>query len=194
MRPNDTLVEEKMKKTPIVITATLMLLTLIACSSSRGPMAMATLSPTSGQTARGTVHFQNAADGNVEVVFDLTGVPAGTHGFHIHEKADCGDDAKNAGGHFNPMNMVHGAPDAVSHHAGDFGNVTADANGEVHSRFLTHAIILTDGTNSAIGHAVVLHANADDLASQPAGNSGPRIACGVIEVTTMKAMAGGMQH
>lgn len=182
-----------MKKIAVTLTASLVLFTLNACSSSRGPMAMATLSPISGQTARGTVHFQNASDGNVEVVVDLTGVPAGVHGFHIHEKGDCGDDAKAAGGHFNPMNMVHGAPDAVSHHAGDFGNVTADANGEVHTRFMTHSIVLHDGTNSAIGHALVLHGGADDLASQPAGNSGPRIACGVIEVTTMKAMAGGMQ-
>lgn len=183
-----------MKKSAIVIMAILTLLTLAACSSSRAPMAMATLSPTTGQTAHGTVHLQNAADGNVEVVVDLTGVPPGVHGFHIHDKGDCGDDAKNAGGHFNPMNMVHGAPDAVSHHAGDFGNVTADANGEVHTRFLTHSIVLTEGTTSAIGHAVVLHGNPDDLASQPAGNAGPRIACGVIEVTTTKAMAGGMQH
>jgi superoxide dismutase, Cu-Zn family len=153
-----------------------------ACAHAKRPMAMATLAPTSGQTASGTVHFNDVGDGNVEVVIDLTGVPPGVHGLHIHEKGDCGNNAQNAGGHFNPTGMVHGAPDAVSHHAGDFGNVTADANGEVHTRFTTHSISLIQGfSSSAIGHAVVLHEKADDLISQPSGNAGGRIACGVVE-------------
>jgi Cu-Zn family superoxide dismutase len=158
-----------------------------ACAHAKRPTAMATLAPTGGQTAGGTVHFNDVGDGNVEVVVDLTGVPPGVHGFHIHEKGDCGNNAANAGGHFNPTGMVHGAPDAVSHHAGDFGNVTADANGEVHTRFTTHSISLVEGfSSSAIGHAVVLHEKADDLISQPSGNAGGRIACGV--VVAMKHM------
>ena len=152
-----------------------------ACAHAKRPMAMATLAPTSGQTAGGTLHFNDVGDGNVEVVVDLTGVPPGVHGLHIHEKGDCGNNAQNAGGHFNPTGMVHGAPDAVSHHAGDFGNVTANANGEVHTRFTTHSISLTEGfSSSAIGHGVVLHEKADDLISQPSGNAGGRIACGVV--------------
>jgi len=152
-----------------------------ACAHAKRPMATATLAPTSGQTAGGTVHFNDVGDGNVEVVVDLTGVPPGVHGLHIHEKGDCGNNAQNAGGHFNPSGMVHGAPDAESHHAGDFGNVTADANGEVHTRFTTHSISLTEGfSSSAIGHAVVLHEKADDFISQPAGNAGGRIACGLV--------------
>jgi Cu-Zn family superoxide dismutase len=150
-----------------------------ACAHSKGPMAMATLDSTSGSTAKGTVHFQNAGDDGVEVVADLTGVPPGVHGFHVHDKADCGKDGMAAGGHFNPNNSVHGAPDAVSHHAGDFGNVTADDKGEVHAHFTTHSITINTGTNAVVGHAVVLHGNPDDLTSQPAGNAGPRIACGV---------------
>ncbi|HEX9407434.1 MAG TPA: superoxide dismutase family protein [Thermoanaerobaculia bacterium] len=158
-----------------------------SCAHSRGPMAMATLAPTTDQTAKGTMHFTDAGEGNVEVQVDLTGVPPGTHGFHIHEKGDCGNNANNAGGHFNPMNMVHGAPDAVSHHAGDFGNVTAEANGEVHTRFTTHSISLKAGdATNPVGHTVVLHANPDDLVSQPSGNAGARIACGVIQ--TMSGM------
>jgi superoxide dismutase, Cu-Zn family len=158
-------------------------LLIVSCAHSRGPMAMATLDSTSGSTAKGVVHFTDVGDGNVEVQADLTGVPPGVHGFHIHEKGDCGNNATNAGGHFNPTGMIHGAPDAVSHHAGDFGNVTADANGEVHTRFTTHSISLKSGdTTYAVGHAVVLHGNPDDLVSQPAGNAGPRIACGVIQV------------
>ena len=160
-------------------------LVFAACAHGKGPMATATLDSTSGSTAKGTVHFQNAGEDGVEVVADLTGVPPGVHGFHIHEKGDCGNNATNAGAHFNPFGSVHGAPDAVSHHAGDFGNVTADANGEVHTRLTTHSISLKSGeVTNPIGKAVVLHEKADDLVSQPSGNAGARIACGVIESMT----------
>jgi Cu-Zn family superoxide dismutase len=155
-------------------------LVFAACAHNRGPMAMATLDSTSGSTAKGTVHFQNLGDDGIEVVADLTGVPPGVHGFHVHEKGDCGNNAVNAGPHFDPTSMVHGAPDAVSHHAGDFGNVTADEKGEVHARFTTHSITINSGANAVVGHAVVLHGNPDDLVSQPAGNAGPRIGCGVV--------------
>src|SRR6266568_6889575 len=134
------------------------LLFMVACAHSRGPIAMATLDSTSGSTAKGTVHLTDVGEGNVEVQIDLTGVPPGVHGFHIHEKGDCGNNATNAGGHFNPTGMVHGAPDAVSHHAGDFGNVTADANGEVHTRVTTHSVSLKSGeASNPVGKAVVLH-------------------------------------
>ena len=167
-----------MRKLLIVPVALL----FFACAHNKGPMAMAAIDSTSGSTAKGVVHFQNAGDSGVEVVVDLTGVPAGVHGFHVHEKGDCGNNAQNAGGHFNPASMVHGAPDAVSHHAGDFGNVTADDKGEVHTRFTTHSISIDGAANGVIGHAIVLHGNADDLVSQPAGNAGPRIGCGVAVV------------
>jgi Cu-Zn family superoxide dismutase len=135
------------------------------------------------------VHFQQQKDGNVEVTVDLTGLPPNTtHGFHVHDKGSCSDYGNAAGGHYNPTNAPHAAPDAASHHAGDFGNVTSDANGEVHTSFMTHSISV-GGTNDVVGHAVILHANPDDLTSQPAGNAGPRIACGVVQV-----MAGEMHH
>ena len=161
------------------------LLILGSCATTMRPTASATLASTSGSTAMGTVKFVQLADGSVQVTADLSGVPQGVHGFHIHEKGDCGNNAMNSGGHFNPTGMIHGAPDAVSHHAGDFGNVTADANGEVHIRFTTHSISLTAGdVTNPIGHAVVLHASPDDLVSQPAGNAGARIACGVVQTTS----------
>lgn len=180
-----------MKKLALIAISTLV---LASCRSGRGAMAMANLNPSEGQTAKGTVHFQDQGGGSVEVVVDLTGVPPGEHGFHVHDKGDCGNNGQNAGGHFNPSNMVHGAPDAQSHHAGDFGNVTAGANGEVHTRFETHSITVKDGAMSVVGHAVVLHGNPDDLVSQPAGNAGPRIACGVTTLMTGDHMAGSMQH
>jgi Cu-Zn family superoxide dismutase len=145
-----------------------------------GPKAMATLTPISGSTAQGTVHFQELNDGTVDVQADITGVPPGVHGFHVHDKGNCGDNGNAAGGHFNPLNMPHASPDAQSHHAGDFGNVTADAKGEVHTHFNTRSVTVHDGMTSAVGHAVVLHANPDDLTSQPSGNAGPRISCGVV--------------
>ena len=153
------------------------------------PMAMTMLAPTAGSNAQGMVHFHQLADGSVEVKADLTGVPPGTHGFHLHDKGACGDNGNAAGGHFNPTGAPHGAPDAAAHHAGDFGNVTADAKGEVHTTFTTRSITVTEGPVSVANHAVILHANADDLTTQPTGNAGARIACGVVEL-----MAGGMQH
>ena len=168
---------------------------LAACASHPKPMpmAMATLNSTSGSTAKGMVHFTQMKDGSVEVQVDLTGVPAGVHGFHVHEMADCGDNGNAAGGHFNPASMQHGSPEATSHHAGDFGNVTAGDNGEVHTKFMTRSINVASGMNPVAGHAVILHANADDLTSQPSGNAGPRIACGVVENMMMDDMS-GMHH
>jgi len=165
------------------------LLLLAACGSmKKGPMAMAMLTPISGSTATGTVHFQELADGSVDVVADLTKVPQGVHGFHIHDKGDCSDNGNAAGGHFNPTNMPHASPDAQSHHVGDFGNVTADANGEIHTKFNTRWITVHEGETSVVNHAVILHANPDDLATQPSGNAGPRIACGVATLGNMAGM------
>jgi superoxide dismutase, Cu-Zn family len=170
-----------MMKQALLLTVTVLLLG--ACASAKGPMAMATLSPTtSGSTAQGTVHFQELADGAVEVQVDLTGVPAGTHGFHVHEFGSCANNGEAAGGHFNPTNQPHASPEAVSHHAGDFGNVTADANGEVHTRFTTRSIMVSTDIRSVVGKAVILHANRDDLTTQPTGNAGGRIACGVAQL------------
>jgi superoxide dismutase, Cu-Zn family len=172
---------KKLALTSFALVTVVLMAFVAGCAHAKvAPMAMAMLEPTTGQKAMGMVHFQQQSDGSVEVQVDLSDVPPGVHGFHIHEKGDCGDDAKAAGGHFNPSNMPHGAPDATSHHAGDFGNVTADASGTVHTSFTTHSVTVTAGPNSVIGHAVVLHGNPDDLASQPAGNAGPRIACGVV--------------
>ena len=120
------------------------------------------------------------ADGSVDVQVDLTCVPAGVHGFHVHEKGDCGDNGNAAGGHFNPDSTAHGAPEMPPHHAGDFGNVTANAAGEVHTRFTTRSVTVEAGAKSAVGRAIILHANPDDLTTQPTGNAGGRIACGVV--------------
>jgi len=166
-----------------LILFSIALLVLASCASTgSGPSASVTLSPTSGSTASGTVTMRQLADGAVFVVVDLTGVPPGVHGFHIHDKGDCGDNGNAAGGHFNPATTAHGAPSADPHHAGDFGNVTASADGRVHTDFTTRSVTVAAGPNSVVGHAVILHANPDDLVTQPTGNAGPRIACGIVQM------------
>ena len=110
----------------------------------------------------------------------LTGFEPGTrHGFHVHETGDCSaPDGTSAGGHFNPDGHDHGLPEASARHAGDLGNVEADAEGNVDAEMRFTDLHL-DGEHGIGGRAVILHANADD-GGQPTGNAGPRIACGVI--------------
>ncbi|EGN74274.1 Cu/Zn superoxide dismutase [Idiomarina sp. A28L] len=129
----------------------------------------------------GSVTFTQDADG-VMVMAHVEGLPANsTHGFHVHEFGDCSaPDATSAGGHFNPYDRDHGAPDSDERHVGDLGNLDSDASGMAHLEQLDHKLSLT-GEHRILGKAVVVHAQADDLSSQPVGNAGARIACGVIE-------------
>lgn len=168
-------------KTLVLLTTAML---TVACASTPRATATATLAPTSGSTAAGSVTLREMRDGRVTATVNLTGVPPGTHGFHIHDKGDCGDNGNAAGGHYNPTSMPHGAPDAASRHAGDFGNVQADANGNVSHTITLSGITVTDGPTTAVGHAVILHANPDDLVTQPTGNAGARIACGVVMAGT----------
>ena len=170
-----------------LLLLSLALLLAGACAHAKHPMATATLAPTSGSSAQGNVLFEQFPDGTVAVSATLTGLaPNSVHGFHLHDKGDCGDNGNAAGGHFNPTAAPHGGPDMQSHHAGDFGNVTADDKGEVHAQIISHVITVAPGPNSVVGHAVILHANPDDLTTQPSGNAGPRIACGVVQAKTMQ--------
>src|SRR6266496_5342535 len=142
--------------------------------------AIAVLHPTAGNKVSGTVTFTEEADG-VKVHADLTGLTPGNHGFHVHEFGDCSAaDGSSAGAHFNPTNKPHAGPDDTERHVGDMGNVEADASGKAKLEYLDHHISLTNDQSSVIGRSVVVHAKADDLKSQPAGDSGARIACGVI--------------
>ena len=144
------------------------------------PSAMATLAPTQGQSARGMVMFHDMG-GHVMAHARLTGLtPNAEHGFHVHEKGDfSAPDATSAGGHFNPGNQPHGGQDAP-HHAGDMPNLRTDANGNVDVRIMLQGVTVGSGTGDIVNRAVVVHAQPDDYRSQPAGNSGARIACGII--------------
>jgi Cu-Zn family superoxide dismutase len=146
-----------------------------------GGTAAAEMKPASNSKVSGTISFTDK-DGKVEVAIDLKGLKPGEHGFHIHEKGDCSSpDAKSAGDHFNPDQKKHGAPDAPEHHAGDFGNLTADKDGNVKTTMTIDFVTLGEGPNSAVGKAVIVHEKKDDLKTQPTGDAGGRIACGVVE-------------
>jgi Cu-Zn family superoxide dismutase len=125
------------------------------------------------------MHFERIK-GETHVEIELTGLPPGRHGFHIHEAGDCSPpDASSAGEHFNPENKSHGMPGFGQYHLGDLGNLEVGADGAVkvdmHYKYLQ-----LEGPNSIRGKSVVLHAAQDDLKTQPDGNAGARIACGEI--------------
>ncbi|HEV8377212.1 MAG TPA: superoxide dismutase family protein [Tepidisphaeraceae bacterium] len=145
-------------------------------------MASANIEPTKGNTAKGTVMFHQMGD-KVHVVADISGLkPNQKHAIHIHEGTQCGEDGMAAGGHFNPEKHEHGLPSAPDdkRHAGDFGNMQADASGKGHLELTVDNITISSAKNPIMGHAVIVHAKEDD-GSQPTGNAGGRIGCGIIK-------------
>lgn len=142
--------------------------------------AQAVLKSSKGHKSKGLIHFTQEGDKlTVEVM--AQGLKSGPHGFHIHEVGDCSSkDFASAGGHFNPTQLKHGAPGKDSH-AGDLGNLIVDRKGKVNKVLVAEGLTLAPGANSIIGKSVIIHKGKDDLKSQPAGNSGPRVLCGVIE-------------
>ena len=155
-----------------------------AGKSSGAPVkAVAVLYPTIGNQVHGEVTFTKVRDG-VKVIVDINGLSSGEHGFHIHEFGDCtAFDGKSAGGHFNPDGTPHGAQTAPAknRHVGDLGNITAINSGKAHLE-LVDTLLAFDGAHSVIGRGVIVHADKDDLTSQPTGAAGPRVACGVIGI------------
>jgi superoxide dismutase, Cu-Zn family len=145
--------------------------------------AVAVLQPTKGNSVAGAISFDAVPDG-VHVHGTITGLaPNSSHGFHIHQFGDASsDDGTAAGGHYNPENHLHAGPADASHHAGDLGNVTADASGKATIDITAKGISIAGMTDPIIGRGVVLHADPDDLKTQPTGNAGARIAVGVIGV------------
>ena len=152
---------------------------LVAVAEIRTPADTAT-----GVT--GEVVFVQTTTG-VSVHYDVRGLTPGDHGFHVHAGASCapenGAAAGAAGGHFNPTTHPHGARTAgmAMRHVGDFGNITADADGRAEGTF-TDDIAMLMGAASVAGHAIIVHGRADDLTSQPSGNADGRVGCGVTEL------------
>jgi Cu-Zn family superoxide dismutase len=143
--------------------------------------AVAVLAPAKDGKVAGTLTFAKA-DGGVRITGRISGLNPGTHGFHVHEFGDCSaPDFTSAGSHFNPTAQPHAGPKDAHRHAGDLGNVEAAADGSVAVDY-TDPDLRFEGDKSIVGRAVVVHANADDLKTQPSGNAGGRVACGVVGV------------
>jgi Cu-Zn family superoxide dismutase len=148
--------------------------------------AVVQLASTQGNTANGGLKISAAGTG-VRISGMVQGLkPDSEYGFHFHEKGDCSaPDATSAGAHFNPTNQQHGSPQGQPHHAGDMLNVKSDAQGVAEVSIDNPDVSLQTGQpNDVVGKALVMHAKPDDYKTQPSGNSGDRIACGVIAVQT----------
>ncbi|MCX7149775.1 MAG: superoxide dismutase family protein [Rhodocyclales bacterium] len=155
---------------------------LAACASmeSTGPKAEATLESRSGSTVSGTVSFQTVGQ-KIRVEARIAGLTPGEHGFHVHEAGDCSaPDASSAKGHFNPGAKSHGHHGGSERHAGDMPNLMTDSAGKATLSAELDMLSLTESSGGILKRSVVIHADPDDFKSQPAGNSGKRVACGVI--------------
>jgi Cu-Zn family superoxide dismutase len=169
-------------KTIIVIPALLSSLLLAACATqpASGPAAVAQLEAKSGSAVSGTVSFTPAGQ-KLRIDAQVSGLTPGEHGFHVHESGDCSAaDASSAKGHFNPTAKAHGHYGGMEHHTGDMPNLVADASGNARLSAELELLTLTDGPTGIVNRSIVIHADPDDYKTQPAGNSGKRIACGTI--------------
>jgi Cu-Zn family superoxide dismutase len=151
-----------------------------AAAAEDGPIEVQILAK-SGSTLTGTAKFEDTPEG-VKVTVRLGNAPSGLKGAHIHEKGDCSsDDGKSAGDHFNPGGHDHGRPPDEKRHLGDLGNIGVDTNGLGLLEIVVAGANLKAGDpNSFLGRAIIIHGKKDD-GSQPAGNAGERIGCGVIK-------------
>jgi Cu-Zn family superoxide dismutase len=170
-----------MRRVSLILVA----LSLTGCAAMRSTSendAVAELKNTSGQTV-GTARFTQAAS-VVRVLVEATGLPPGPHAVHVHAVGKCDPpDFNSAGAHFNPTNKQHGALNPQGSHAGDLPNLTVAPDGTGRMETTTEQLTLGSGPTSvwdSDGSAVVVHANADDFKTDPTGNAGARIACGVL--------------
>jgi Cu-Zn family superoxide dismutase len=156
---------------------------LLGCQSApqETPRANAQLKPTQGNKTFGEATFEQKGN-KVHVVIFVQGLkPGQEHGLHIHEAGDCSSpDAMSAKGHFNPFGKPHGQPGTPERHAGDLPALKAAQNGRAKVDTELDIITVTAGPASIIGKAVIVHADPDDYKTQPTGNAGARLACGVI--------------
>jgi Cu-Zn family superoxide dismutase len=174
-------------KTKIALAAFAAAVLLAACQTTPDePLrASAQLKPTKGNKTYGEVTFQQVGAA-VQIQAVVQGLkPGAEYGFHIHEVGDCSSDGMSAKGHFNPYGEPHGKYDSANRHAGDLPSLNAPAknNKRGRARLLVQVdtITLEPGPTNIIGRAVIVHAQPDDYRTQPTGNAGARLACGVIK-------------
>lgn len=146
--------------------------------------AVAKISPVGDSSVEGEIRFTSETAA-VQITGQLTGLEPGKHGFHIHEGGQCDMEGDAAGGHLSPDEDPHGAPseEPGEHHLGDLGNITANEDGTAEINFQDPEIRLArTGPDAIIGKALIVHIGEDDLTSQPSGESGQPVGCGVIEI------------
>jgi Cu-Zn family superoxide dismutase len=170
-----------MKLAALVVIAASASTAALAAAPAPVSRAVAALQPLGTSGVSGTVTFSKVQQG-VKVDARLSGLSAGDHGFHVHEFGDCSaNDGASAGGHFNPAAAKHAGPHEAARHAGDMGNIKAAADGTASLSYVDAAMSL-DGPDGILGRGLIVHEKADDLKTQPTGNAGGRLACGVIGV------------
>jgi len=169
-------------KTMIGGLAAVLVLLASGAALAKGSKAEATLESRSGSTATGKVTFTQHGK-KIEMKVVVTGLTPGSHAIHLHDKGDCSaPDAASAGGHWNPSSEDHGKWAHAPFHHGDIGNLVADDKGKAELKMESEIWTLGDGKPSdVVGHAVIVHAKEDDFTTQPTGNAGGRVACGVIQ-------------
>jgi Cu-Zn family superoxide dismutase len=155
-----------------------------ACASTPAepPRATAALQPTKGSKTFGEATFEQVG-GKVKVTIFVQGLrPGGEHGLHIHEKGDCSSgDGMSTGGHFNPQGKPHARHSDANRHAGDLPSLKAGKDGRAKVDVELDVITVGSGATDVIGRGLIVHADPDDFKTQPTGNAGARIACGVIK-------------
>jgi Cu-Zn family superoxide dismutase len=175
--------EDTNMRTRILLVSSSLFCAALAFGQTEPKSAHATIVNAQGQKI-GSAALKSTSKG-VRISVRVSDLPAGTHAFHIHAAGSCeGPDFKSAGGHFNPEGKMHGTMNPAGSHAGDLPNFTVGADGKAHFTVVAQGVILGDGPNSLFhegGTSLVIHEKADDYKTDPAGNAGARIACGVIE-------------
>jgi Cu-Zn family superoxide dismutase len=146
------------------------------------PRATASLQPTKGNKTFGEATFEQVGANKVRVVVYVQGLkPEREHGFHIHEAGDCSSgDGMSAKGHFNPYGKPHGNHQSAERHAGDLPSLKAGKDGRAKLDVELDLISVAAGPGSIVGRGLIVHADPDDYRTQPTGNAGARLACGVI--------------
>ena len=181
---------------PFLMTLLIGYLTLCSCSTHKvKPQDVDQETQSAKQAARSILESKSDSsvtglltisqhENGISIKGEVNGLkPNSVHAFHIHEKSSCSTpDASSAGGHFNPENKKHGAPQSQKSHAGDLGNIRADENGvvKIDKKVTSLKLYPLNDKHSVLGKTFIVHEHMDDLKSQPSGNAGSRIACGMI--------------